>query len=309
MHTIYSKKFLALIALSSLLTLTACGGGGGSSNGGGSTPTYTGSRSTASLTTSNAPTFVSLAESAYDINGISGGLLRNAEQTANENKLPAKTVLLNIVSDQVKQNRYQARTINLSKPCLLSGTLTTTGELNDTSNTGTLSLTFNNCAEAEGTLNGTVSANVTGYSLIYDEITAMTVSINSLSFTSAGQSMTLTGTQQITRAIPSSASTVISNLLSIYSDGIQILEEGLTVAQNNNGESTFTGKICHSTQGCVTLTTLQSFTFIYDYPYTGVLTLNGLNSKIKIDFTYGEIRLDSDGDNIFESLIGYITAA
>lgn len=32
-HTIYSKKFLTLIALSSLLTLTACGGGGGGSSG------------------------------------------------------------------------------------------------------------------------------------------------------------------------------------------------------------------------------------------------------------------------------------
>lgn len=136
MHTIYSKKFFALITLSSLLTLTACGGGGGSS---GVTTVQVNAREAAQIYIASVNT---------------------------QNMLI--TLAMEEVPYLVSAGKTSARDIG-THPCV-SGSTSLSFSDNDSnfsvSSGDTYTTTYNNCNDGDGTtyVSGSISGTITAAS-------------------------------------------------------------------------------------------------------------------------------------------------
>ncbi len=178
------------------LVLTACGGGG---SGGSNTisdnadTSYTGNRTLATINASNAGNFVELIETYAELEDSPA--LRNP-QPATQSAQGQQTLLTTLTRMALRKN-IANRTVNLTQNCPKGGSFQSTGEVDDTTRTGTVTLQFNACDGLEGDeaiYNGRSVVTIRQYNFDLDEPVDQTTAFHALIRTDrAGVRTTLTG--------------------------------------------------------------------------------------------------------------------
>lgn len=299
MLRILVKKFALTAILAAALALTACGGGGGSSTS--STSTM------ARLTTANALTFANIVDLSYYTSNASLSFLSRTtnENPQDGNKLQKVTKMLSeLAIKKLGSNAYQARTIDSIDACSGGGSIAATGNVDDTTSTGTLAFTLNYCVEDGLTMNGKATVNIsTNTSTQF----VATITYNNLSVDDSYDVVVMKGTQNINAT--SNQYTVTSNLSFTLNATEQVEQKQLVVTENSSG-TTASGTLCLSGEGCVTLETKTPVEFEYYGPYSGEIVLHGTNSNLQILIINGvaSVNLDADGDGTFETPMASGTA-
>lgn len=141
-HKLYPTLLLAT-------TLAACGGGGGGSanvTANDTSAAYSGKRDLASLNTGNQQIFADAIElSAMDI-GSSLGLAARPSMSIGSgiSHLEQRHNLVSRAMEEYMVSRnYQARAFNSTTTCNNGGSISVSGELNDQTAQGDLTVTFN----------------------------------------------------------------------------------------------------------------------------------------------------------------------
>jgi len=225
------------------------------------------------------------------------------------NTLQSQFVLSKISNRHVFKSdngNYLQRTVNESSNCYQGGSVSITGQLNN-SNIGRINFELNNCTEDGLTINGTMSMNVTQYDSVSDEPSAFTLSFNNLSIKSQGEVYSALGTQSYIRD-NNYIETITTNMLQIDNNNKHILIKDF-ITRNEDLYTEFTGKIFLEDHGYIDITTPEAVR-VNDtrLSYVGYIQLTGAaSSKAKIapEFTgifsdKHRIDLDADGDGIFE---------
>lgn len=312
--------------------LTACGGGGSSSSstttggtsGGTSSTTladassaYSGSRNLALLTTANSMEFVNLVFATENINNnitppsarpTDGDTAINV--AAAGSLLQPQRILSALAASQIASQRYQAKPFNLSDTCPDGGTATAAGDLDDTTFTGTLQVTYNQCKSENVITNG--SALLVVHTLTP---TAYTVSMKGLGIRVDDVPYTTTGTLRVDENTTTGQSTLsINQYQRNLSTGKQQLAENVRMLVESSSYTDISGKFCDGVQGCVTTTTAKALLFAADgVPLEGELLMSGAaNSKLQV-IAQGydasttppqrklQVNLDANGDGVYES--------
>ena len=202
-------------------------------------------------------------------------------------------------------------------PCGVSGSMTVTWDDADNDRVigsagDVLTGVFTNCVDpelADATVNGTMVARV-----LSD--TDMRMEMTQLSFDTSRHSMTVNGTVRLTMVSVDTAQTktegavtvnvALNHLAPPFTDTVT-LQSGFVAQETitNGGEfiRTVNGLLESAAAGGVVRLTTPSNTPIrqfetYDYPYTGVLQVKGMNSALQMTvLSADQVRLDLDADN------------
>ena len=322
--------------------LSACGGGTttSSTTTGGTTTTsltnngvnttladassvYTGSRILALLNTTNSMDFVNLVLGTENINDNI-----TAPRPAN-NATPSKTsiasavqasllqpqrILSALAAQQIAAQHYQARSVNINDTCPGGGTAAVTGEVSDTTFTGTLQVIYSQCKSENVVTNGTAMLVIHAFNVPTLQATSYTVSMKGLGIRVDDVPYTTTGTLRTDLNLATGQSTLLVNQYQRnLSTGKQQLAENVTMLVENSGYTNISGKFCEGVQGCVNATTVKPFLFAADgVPLEGEILLNGAaSSKVQV-IAQGydtstppqrnlQVNLDTDGDGVYES--------
>lgn len=339
MQLIKIYPIIPIFLMSSVLV--ACGGGTTTSStttGGTSTSiitsndttladassVYMGSRTLALLNTSNSMTFVNLVLGTENINDNitaprpaddatpSKTSLANAVQAS---LLQPQRILSALAAQQIAAQRYQARPVNISDTCPGGGTATVNGEVSDTTFTGTLQVTYNQCKSENVVTNGTAMLVIHTFNIQSLTATSYTVSMKGLGIRVDDVPYTATGTLRTDLNLATGQSTLLINQYQRnLSTGNQQLAENVTMQVESSGYTTISGKFCEGVQGCVNATTVTPFLFAADgIPLEGEMLLNGAaSSKVQViaqgyDTTVTpaqrklQVNLDANGDGVYES--------
>lgn len=295
MLRILGKKLALTTVLVSSLLLAACGGGG--SGGGSTTPT-----ATARLTTNNALDFTQVVEMSYFTSGaflsFRASSADGSTQNSNTASIPKVTkVLRDLASRNLDRNIYQNRAVNTTEPCTGGGSVTTIGDIDDATNTGSANITMNYCVEDGITMNGSTTVNVTTNTST-QFIASFT--FNNLSVDDGYDILVLQGTQNVNET--PSRLTVTSNLTFTINGTDQVEQKQLVVTENSSGV-TASGALCISGEGCVIIETKGPVEVDYYGPYNGEIILHGVNSNLQILIVngYAYVNLDADGNGTFET--------
>lgn len=318
--------------------LAACGGGGSSSSSTttGSTSNntntavtladassvYTGNRNLALLTTTNSLEFVNLVFGTENINNnITPPSARPATadaaiSVANAgNLLASQQVISALAASQIASQRYQAKAIDLRDDCPAGGSASAVGDLDNTTLTGTLQVTYSQCKSENVTTNGTALVVVHGFNLAALQPTAYTVSMKGLGIQVGNVSYTATGTLRTdTNATTGQETLTVNQYQRNLSTGKQQLAENVKMLVETSGSTTITGQFCEGTHGCVTATTISPFRFDADgIPLEGEMILTGAaNSKLQV-IAQGydtsvtpavrkmRVNVDANGDGVYEA--------
>ena len=325
------SKLTCVIATLLASSLVACGGGSSGGSSGTSTTTgsvtasrglgyenyvaKSGSLATAKVADTNHIAFARLLL-AVTMESEDTGLLRpeaNTLPTTYTNN-PLEGATANAVRKDIetlikrfeaarnsifKQESVAAKYVNYTESCTNGGNVTIKGNVDNTTLTGQLDLTFNDCVENNSMKQGlthlilskrdTTTTDFTDYTLEYDDLTVQT----------AWAYLLYTGTQHAVRTLTNGVITkfvVTSNMRRLDKNQDDI--EGLTLDTTENTSALsglqLTGQLCDGRFGCVTVSTKQAFS-------TGgrgevVLTGEG-NSTSQIYFQNGVLvsRVDSEG--------------
>lgn len=332
-----TKHILPVLVAGTLLT--ACGGGsttsstttGGTSTGiittnntnttlADASSVYTGSRALALLDTANSMAFVNLVLGTENINdNITAPRPADASapavtNTAQANVLQSQRILSALAAQHLAAQRYQARAVNESDTCPGGGTASVTGEVDDTTFTGTLQVTYNQCKSENVVTNGTAMLVIHAVNILYAAPTSYTVSMKGLGIRVDDVPYTATGTLRTDLNVTTGQTTLLVNQYQRnLSTGKQQLAEAVKMVVESSGYTDINGKFCEGTQGCVTASTVKPFMFAADgVPLEGELALNGAaNSKVQV-IAQGydtstppqrklQVNLDSNGDGVYES--------
>jgi hypothetical protein len=311
--------------------LSACGGGTttSSTTTGGTTTTtssnstnttladansvYTGSRALALLDTANSMAFVNLVLGTENINDNITAAQRPAN-TAQASLLQPQRILSALAAQQITAQRYQARAVSLTDNCPGGGTASVAGDVDDTTFTGTLQVTYNQCKSENVVTNGTAMLVIHTFNTQVLQATAYTVSMKGLGIRVDDVPYTATGTLRTDVNLATGQSTLLVNQYQRnLSTGKQQLAEAVKMVVESSGYTDINGKFCEGVQGCVTASTVKPFMFAADgVPLEGELALNGAaNSKVQV-IAQGydtatppqrklQVNLDSNGDGVYES--------
>jgi hypothetical protein len=296
-HKLYPTLLLAT-------TLAACGGGGGGSTNVTANDTsaaYSGKRDLVSLNTDNQQIFADVIElSVLDIGSGIGMAAR--PDTATDASLTPLGKRHNLVSramdEYMARRNYQARAFNNSVDCSNGGSLSISGDLNDQTGQGDLTLSANQCKEDEIVLagSGTIKVNKVDFNL--QKITDYALS-SRLSLSYAGQTYSETGVMQVNSDPYAGRVNVVSNI-NRSGAGQQILDNNITLTADNSG-ITLGGQLCESNHGCANISTPQKISLDGS---SGQLLLTGAsNSKMRFRIEGGRewLDLDANGDGRYES--------
>ncbi|SEA38043.1 hypothetical protein SAMN05660964_01450 [Thiothrix caldifontis] len=297
-------KFIPLVLASSLLV--ACGDG---DNGIGSSSAYTGKRELAALNTSNQNTFVAgLIFSLRDIAATGSRVDENAVIDV-PSMMQRPEYLSRLIKRQVN-NRYQAREVNLPEACSGGGFQTTTGNLDEGTNTGILRITSSQCSENDMVIDGVVDLIINEYDNYIKEPTDFIVITSDLSETINGVSYSVSGNIHFTNGAVGDAGIygwevkVISNLARKASTGVQQLDNNLQVEKDYNSSVSISGGFCDGSNGCVSIITKVPFYI----PTQGEIVMTGANnSRIRIYPLDSQtwVGVDADGDGTYETNTPY----
>ena len=298
------KKFFSFMVVP--VFLTACGGGSDSGSASSANSAYTGKRELAALSVANQAIF----DEALTVSSV--GILSGTvylEKSSSHAMLGGVTRLQQrydsldkILDRYVDSSRYQARNVDLNEACTNGGSISVSGSLSDTTNTGTLNLNSNQCNEDGVITNGVGSLIVHSFDTNMQQITDFTLTTNS-SFTYDGVTYTETGEQRFTYNPYSDYLTAVSNLTR-KSASQQFLDNNLMLVVNDLGMS-LSGQLCEGSNGCVNLSTPQP---LNSSGTAGEVILTGAgNSKIRYYFvgTASWVGVDMNGDGVYETTSPY----
>lgn len=311
--------------------LTACGGGGGSSS---STNTgtnvhladaqqaYTGLRSSAIINSDNGLDFVNLVLGTENINDNVNGAStvlgsRPSASTSSNHLLHTQEVLAELVSQQIQQHQYQARGIEVSGDCPVSGTARLVGELGDTTGTGTLQVTYNQCRKENVQTSGIAQIIIEAINLALSVPTQYTLNMNGLNVQLNDTPYSITGTLKTNLD-----ATTLQRNLTLYqhhrnlADGSQALIENNTTMNSLQDYSSINGKVCIGNQGCVEVKTTQQFLFDdKGVALSGEMLLSGANNsqlhvtaqgydnRVEPPLRQMLLQLDTNGDGNYDQTL------
>lgn len=282
---------------------------------------YTGSRALALLDTANSMVFVNLVLGTENINdnitAPPGTVVRSVKpDTLPANALQSQRILSALAAQHITAQGYQARAVKESDTCPDGGTATLTGEVDDTSFTGTLYVTYSQCKSENVVVNGSAMLVVHAFDTAYRTPTAYTVSMKGLGVQVDAAPYTVTGTLRTDVNPTTGESMLVVNQYQLNlgkGNQRQQLAEAVKMRVDSNGYTEITGKFCEGVQGCVTTSTQTPLRFAADgVPLEGELVLSGAaNSKVQI-LAQGydtstppqrklQVNLDSNGDGVYES--------
>lgn len=304
-------KTFILFTLSGMLV--ACGGGGGSaSNSATNTSTYGGSRTTTQITAENVDEFTNSIFQTVNTtsNGGDYAQLRPVGTTAGELSQTNRYITnlaINIAKNT--RNTYQSRAVNESEACTNNGNITTSGNINDATNTGNVRIAFNQCSVEDVLFNGSIDVNISGYNSTYNEPTTARLTYNNLNINAEGETFTILGSINLTSdpAARTTNSTTQLNLKSNLEGQETLVNMNISFAENADLSLTthINGEACENNEGCVNINTTTPLKFDYiGNPMEGELLLGGLNnSKAKItiiSYNLLQVNVDEDGDGVYE---------
>lgn len=297
MFGFFKNKLLRTAFLASSLTLVACGGGGSSTSSSSLTDT------TARLTVDNAEAFADIVELSYFTSYVFLGARASTPAEAPApaaNNIQKVTRILRGIALGTASNSSQARTIDSTEACSGGGTVTTTGTLDDATDTGILTITMNYCVEEGVTLNGSSVVTITTNTV--NQFVA-SITFNSLLVDDGSDTLVLRGTQDINET--SNQVTITSNLNFTVNSTVEVEQRQLIVTENNAGV-TVSGAVCIGDVGCVSIETVAPIQVdVYGYPVSGEIILHGMDSNLRIVLVDGEayLYLDVNGDGTFETAL------
>ena len=202
-----------LIPLGLLLILSGCGGGGG---GGGSTSpapvVYTGNQNQAVITADSARTFAASVVGSAAASIVVAGIEIPQLPVPTSGTVALAPRLNRYVRDALQRvaGRLSSRSavagafnVQETDNCGVSGTVTFSGTLSDTTGTGTLSLTFAACTFSKGVLDGpaTLRIDAVDFSTGFPTNTTMTFSalqVKTLTTVTVGGFTAKIATQDVT---------------------------------------------------------------------------------------------------------------
>lgn len=322
----------ALILMTSLVAV-ACGGGGG--GGGGDTPTL----APLSITTANAPAVSGEVVNATDAvegfgGGSSGTILAAVTTTGGDRQSLVDVIrsqfdrfplLQNAASDALVAAVVGPTTF----PCAVSGTTTISGNVADPNSPSagdSLSATFSSCDEGDGSiLGGGLSMRVDALSgdptaSVFDMTVAVT--LNNLTVTEAGE--TMTGSGDIRLTLGSSDGVTLTTALSGNSMAVSGLGRSIalkdyaitsTLNQGTLDYSLTSNGTLESTElgGSVVFSTVATFQGVGgNFPYTGTHLITGQSSSVRLtalDDVNVVLDIDTNGDGAVDATVNTTWAA
>jgi len=323
---LFPSIFLALV-----FALAGCGGGGGGdgtpTDGGTTAITYAGNTNPASITTTNASTFVgnliggaSVAEAASNVQPAAARELAGwSGLVSTLDRLLSRTRGVAAASATGTLEYRAAATVPVEEtlPCD-SGSMILSGSLDDQTGRGTLTVTFDACTTDGETWNGTGTFRVDATDLTYLEITDGLMSFPLLAITGAEVDISLSFDVRLQVVIDDNLERLTMNLVTRDNGTGDMLKYENLVEENVYGPSILSpssytqivrGRLYDSTDGYVDVITPEvspfSFTSIEQiYPDTGVLVVTGAVSNLRlVTEAAGRVvmDLDSDGDGVHET--------
>jgi len=296
-HKLYPTLLLAT-------TLAACGGGGGGSanvTANDTSAAYSGKRDLASLNTGNQQIFADAIElSVLDIgSGIGMAARPDTPTDANLAPLGQRHNLISRALDEYMVRRnYQARAFNLGIDCSNGGSISVSGDLDDQTGQGELTVSANQCREDEILLAGSGVIKVNKVDFNLQKITDYALA-SRMSASYAGQTYSETGVMQVNSDPYAPRVNVVSNITRSGA-GKQLLDNNVTLAADNSG-ITLGGQLCESNHGCANISTPQKISLTGS---SGQVILTGAsNSKMRFRIEGGRewLDLDANGDGRYES--------
>lgn len=298
-----SRLFSKLTMILAFSVLTACGGGGG-----GSSITYTGSKSPAVISTTNAKTLVVGA-----VDGSESGVILGLKSEGQDNQSsPTILDMSKILSDSVNQidssdtlTARAAKTVNDSGS---SGCFSYNFNIDDVTGSFNGTFTYSSCTEGGTTISGTMNVSGT-IELSTSLITQITFSTNSLTVSSGSESFTMAGT--ISMSVSGSSFTMtVDFLLQNNATNIVVWLENVSFTATDNFsylEFSISGRFYHPDHGYVDIVTNLPIRINYSdlNPYDGQITVNGaVGSSARMTMTsntHYTLEIDEDGDSIYET--------
>lgn len=337
---VISKKIICFYCASIiLLGLSGCGGGGGGggSSGGGSSSaaptqalTYSGNTNSANITPDNTRTLSQNVTGSNDVAVATVlGVVVDQQSTKNSGVVNLSTRLndrLHSTLDQIASNTSSSAqtvvgvSVDTTQPCTISGSISLSGSISDTTGTGTLNITFNSCADNTGWLNGQATYKVDAYNPGYDLDTDATFNFSTLQFKDTGIDVSLSGSMRSEVFIATNKEQITSNFVTNdnLSGKLAKIENLVLIADyaslfNLVNPSSFSlsitsGRIFDSTEGYVDITTTAPWfyaTLTQDYPSSGgALVLTGASNVhiavTPLSTTLVKVELDLDANGIYE---------
>jgi len=300
-----------MVTGAALVALGACGGGGGDNTPTGPTIAISSlNRDTVAHATVAGVWGLTLGATAPLATGSSG--------TARSMAAWLQTQSLRVTS-AVRREQPMAVIGPIVEPCQISGSVSVTWD--DADNNGTLSVgdvltaVADNCQDAPGeTINGTMVITAVSMSM-------GRVAMTQLSFDMPRHAITLNGsvrledvsadTVQTTTEGSVTLAVTLKHLVPRFSDTVT-LQDGFVARETfANGEtvSTVDGLLASAAAGGVVRLSTPSNALIrqlatQDYPYTGVLRVQGMSSALQMTVLSAaqvQLDLDADGNGTFDS--------
>ena len=320
----YSYRSLGL-SLCAAVLLAACGGGGGGGGGSPDTPVvYAGNTNAAVISPTNASKLtadiISSDASANVIGGLAArGDADDAGPSTGQVDLARRLsrVLRNAVLGTDASGRVIGGVqIDQTDPCEAgSGSVRTSGTLNDATLTGTLNVAFNNCLSNGVVLNGNATQRVDLFDFGYFVPVDSTLSFTRLTLRGTGISVDATGSLRMQLNIPANRETDTESLVSLDNNtGLTTKSENLSfqytydnIFSPTSSTITVLGRVFDPVHGFIDVVTnapLFFGTLNQIFPEGGQFTLVGEGSRrvraTALSALLAKLELDLDGDSLFE---------
>lgn len=313
--------------------LAGCGGGGGGGGGavGGQTELqYSGNTNAAIITTSNAgilaanatnPTDGAVANPT-DGGAVAGAIVRDSarsESPASKGLLDGTRRLIDraraiVPNPSPNSHARLAVAVDATNNCKDGGTVRLLGDVSE-SGTGTLNITFSNCAEGSESLTGNATLRVDAAVFRFDTVilTDFTLSFGRLAV--RGEvNLDMGGSIRVQTDMPSKREIVTENVVALFNNSARMTKsENLVVIDTyddlDNPSSyteTISGRIFDSTHGFVDIFTVSPLAFpsvTQRFPSGGELVLAASGRRILItanSAARATLALDLNGDDFFE---------
>jgi hypothetical protein len=322
---IYGFSLLSIVILIGSFTLIpSCGGGGGGGGGGNSGIPYTGLTTQASLTATNANKIFAViwyegASSTTVSPKPSRSKAGTLEYSNNNKVMPYISKIGKRLLQDAVGYKSRPQTVNSAVPVnetyygSISGTLTITGSIDNVTLTGSLTMTYVNYNDGDGTYDGGVSVRIDE---LTNTTTDMTMSFSLLTIKTASYDMSMSGSirlQESTLTISDTFTINVVNLDNTSKETSRFENYVLTMTYSSitnptSGSETYNGRVYVEKYGYVDVSTTSSC--IYTNPQAvpdcgGPIILRGAGNTIAavtpISTNYVKIDVDNNGDALFES--------
>ena len=312
------------------IQLLGCGGGGSGDGVITDSLIYSGNTSAAVITLENATTLVGNVLYGGDSGSSIPIAIKVNDSTIRSAGVEVQSEILHGIAQHISDNLFKNDTsfpsipvgVDLNEPLgCESGSGNITGTLNDSTFTGTLTITYINCLLDGTTYNGTVTFRVDNFDLNYIEITDATMTFTLMSISSSEFTGSISGTIRIQSMIVNNTEKMTLNYVSkdnltgkMYKFENMIITTVYDfILSPTNQTQTFTGppaRVFDSIHGYVDVDTPTPLVFssvlLTNPDIDGVLLFTGAaGSSIRVTVLPGEhiqMELDIDGIPGYEVL-------